>query len=468
MLVQFGAGANHCATVVAPTNSYNEYYVVLSDTNISKVYHGDPESVLGQVMMVNDADSATVGRRDAVKTGDTVCGIVGPLTYNFADYKIDVQKGTAPAITPGPALDTPVGGGLNGNQFSLSTFNAENFFDTVDDPNTSDDVVTPAELVTKTTKLAVAIRDKLNMPVVLGMEEVENSAVLDALVARPELGGKYSYVWRDSVDPRGIDVALLYQPSRVTILDVKQYQCYTNNTNNDDLNNIYNCAAGDPPVVTGTTRLYPRQPLVVRLRVKPQSGAPLTMTVIVNHFRSQIASASSCPNSPGNNCMYYRLNESLYLNRYISNTLAASGETNIAVLGDFNEFTDSDTIQALKNGLLPNPGVNNGTPVAGGTPLHLLTTEVPHDRQYSYVFDGVHQTLDHILISNNLYGLFRSADYAHFDADYPFYKDASSHALADDSSLPNRVSDHDPAIVTFWNSYYGYLPLGLRTYQSGW
>lgn len=468
MLVQFGAGANHCATVVAPTNNFYEYYVVLSETNISKVFHGDPASILNQVLMINDADSATVGRRESVKTGDTVCGIVGPLTYNFDNYKIEVQKDTTPAITPGPALDTPVGGGLTGNQFSLSNFNVENFFDTVNDPNTSDDVVTAAEFVTKTTKLALAIHDKLSMPVLLGMEEVENSTVLDALVARPELGGKYSYVWRDSVDPRGIDVALLYQPSRVTILDVKQYQCYTSNDNNDDLNNIYNCAAGDPPVITGTTRLYPRQPLIVKLRVTPESGVPLTMTVIVNHFRSQIASAGSCPNSPGNNCTYYRLNESLYLNRYISNTLAASGETNIAIVGDFNEFTDSATIQAIKNGLLPNPGVNNGEPVTGGLPFHLLTTEVPRDRQYSYVFDGVHQTLDHILVSNNLYSLFRSADYAHFDADYPFYKDASSHALADDISIPNRVSDHDPAIAIFANSYYHYLPLTLRNYQAGW
>ena len=58
-------------------------------------------------------------------------------------------------------------------------------------------------------------------PVIIGVSEVENITVLQDLVKQPELQGRrYQIVHHDSPDPRGIDVALLYNPRFFKVLNV--------------------------------------------------------------------------------------------------------------------------------------------------------------------------------------------------------------------------------------------------------
>ena len=57
---------------------------------------------------------------------------------------------------------------------------------------------------------------------VIGVSEVENSHALDDLVAQPELAERgYKYVHVEGPDRRGVDCALLYNPSLFTVRDVK-------------------------------------------------------------------------------------------------------------------------------------------------------------------------------------------------------------------------------------------------------
>lgn len=60
-------------------------------------------------------------------------------------------------------------------------------------------------------------------PVVVGLVEIENRQVLQDLIKQPELK-KYDYgiVHYNSYDPRGIDVALIYQKKRFTVTDTKK------------------------------------------------------------------------------------------------------------------------------------------------------------------------------------------------------------------------------------------------------
>ena len=102
--------------------------------------------------------------------------------------------------------------------------NAENLFDTEDDPLKDDDGFTPDgdyrwnrsrywDKLDAISKVIVAA-DAEQAPALVGLCEVENETVLNDLTTRSalrEVG--YRFVMTDSPDSRGIDVALLYRRS---------------------------------------------------------------------------------------------------------------------------------------------------------------------------------------------------------------------------------------------------------------
>lgn len=120
-----------------------------------------------------------------------------------------------------------------GLQAQIFCWNLENYFDPYDDPATADEAFTPGgehhwtkrkyeakrNLIAKTI-IASAERFDGRMPAIVGLCEVENAQVLRALVEESPLAAqRYRSVHRESPDPRGIDVALLYDPARVHLLD---------------------------------------------------------------------------------------------------------------------------------------------------------------------------------------------------------------------------------------------------------
>lgn len=111
--------------------------------------------------------------------------------------------------------------------------NAENLFDTVDDPLKNDDDYTPDgdyhwtrprywDKLDALAKVIVAA-DEEQAPALVGLSEVENETVLTDLTARSALReAGYRFVMTDSPDRRGIDVALMYRRSFFNLLD---YEC---------------------------------------------------------------------------------------------------------------------------------------------------------------------------------------------------------------------------------------------------
>jgi len=92
-------------------------------------------------------------------------------------------------------------------------------------------------------------------------------------------------------------------------------------------------------------------------------------------------------------------------------------DADIVVLGDLNDFQFSSALQTLKGGVLTN----------------LIDILVPND-QYTYIFDGNSQVLDHILISQGLVNRLTGIDIVHANAEY-------------EASVIQ--SDHDPAVAQF-------------------
>ena len=116
-----------------------------------------------------------------------------------------------------------------GDQLSIAFYNCENFFDTVHNPVKEDEEFTPGGKYHYTQKV---YEQKLHNiatvlqsmgpdggPALIGLAEVENNTVLTDLVNQPEIANRhYKYEWFDGPDPRGINVALLYNPALFRVI----------------------------------------------------------------------------------------------------------------------------------------------------------------------------------------------------------------------------------------------------------
>ena len=107
--------------------------------------------------------------------------------------------------------------------FRFVFYNTENLFHPSDDTLTADEDFTPGgpyywtykryySKINKLGKLFVAIGEG-NLPAVIGLSEIENRYVIDDILNKSVMKYcSYKVIHKESPDPRGIDVALLYDP----------------------------------------------------------------------------------------------------------------------------------------------------------------------------------------------------------------------------------------------------------------
>lgn len=111
----------------------------------------------------------------------------------------------------------------------LMFYNAENLFDTSDDPVTEDDEFLPrglrrwnsARYRTKINSLykTIIAAGEWEPPAMIGLCEIENRNILEDLIYSTGLTKfKYGILHKDSPDPRGIDVCLLYRKDIISVL----------------------------------------------------------------------------------------------------------------------------------------------------------------------------------------------------------------------------------------------------------
>jgi hypothetical protein len=109
-------------------------------------------------------------------------------------------------------------------------YNVENLYDPFDDPNTEDAPFTSNGENHWTVKRfnkkilliykAIIASCKGQFPDVIGLAEIENYWVAEQLISRtPFSKFPYGIVHKESPDPRGIDVALLYRKDRILPID---------------------------------------------------------------------------------------------------------------------------------------------------------------------------------------------------------------------------------------------------------
>lgn len=414
------------AVVVAPTNGFGEFTVIRADTGVTRLFQSEPRGAGWRIVVGDDG-----GVRYDVAVGDGVDGLIGPLDYSFGQFKVQ-QLPEQRLIVAATARPVPGVAPAALGEFTVASFNLENLFDPIDTPGKADpcdrdqrgrpcaERITPADYALKLTKAGQAIRDSLGAPTIVAVQEVESLDVLNALAATPELAPYgYGAVLLEGLDPRGIDVGLLYRDDRATVIRAEQRNaCAT-----DDLGfggGEARCSTRGDGVLDGYA-VATRPPLIVSLTVRDSAGTvERPLTVIVNHWKSR---AGTDPT--GQQFTARRVAEAQLVAGVVNELLAADPNAAIMVVGDLNDFVDSAPLRALTE----------------GTPLRNLATIAPESGRYSYIYQGLSQILDHLLVTPNLRAATIGFTYLHLNADYPA-------ALAAQPN-PYRVSDHDPPLGRF-------------------
>lgn len=370
-----------------------------------------------------------------VATGVVMTNLTGPLDYAFRTYTILPDAATPPSVTSNP-LPKPVPK-QTFNEFTVGSFNMQRFFDTVDDPGTSDPVLTPAAFAKRLMKASLVIRNYTRSPDVIGVTEMENLTTLQAVatqinndsVAAGQPNPMYQAYLFEGNDVGGIDVGFLVKSSRVSVVDVTQFGLTTTYINPNN---------GMPEL------LNDRPPVVIRVTVpQPCTGVPMAFTVIINHLRS--LSSVSDP-VDGNRVRTKRRAQAEYLANLIQARQVANPNERIITVGDYNvfQFNDGlgDSIGTIRGVPTPPDQVVLASPDLVNPDLTDLIDFLPANDQYSYSFDGNAQALDHELVNVNALAVFNRLAYARIDADFPT-------KYFEDGTRPERLSDHDPAVAYF-------------------
>lgn len=143
------------------------------------------------------------------------------------------------------------------------------------------------------------------LPDIIGVAEVENRFVLKRLLEDTQLyRTDYGIVHYDSPDPRGIDVALLYRTSRLTLLSSKPLRVG---------------GGTDPPLKTRD----------ILLTIFQKSDGD-SIAFLVNHHPSKYGGKTG-----------QRRSVALRRLREITDSLQRAGLMNIVAMGDFNDTPDN-------------------------------------------------------------------------------------------------------------------------------
>jgi predicted extracellular nuclease len=406
---------------VSPTNSFGEIWV-LADNGANATGRtarggiGISANDFNPERIQIDDTLFTSGSSPQVNVGATFGTITGVVDYNFSNYEV---LPTSVSVTSNTLTKEVTNLTATTNQLTIATFNVENL-----DPNDS---------ATKFNNLANSIVNNLKSPDIISLEEIQdnngptNDSVVDASVTFQKLidtiaaagGPTYEYRQINPVDdtnggePGGnIRVGFLFNPNRVSFIDRPggTSTSSTTVTNNSGVPVISN----SPGLIDPTNSAFnsSRKPLVGEFLFNGE-----TVYVIGNHFNSKGGDQPLYgPNQPPTlTSEVQRRQQATLVKNFVESILAINPNANVVVAGDLNDFEFSNPVSILES--------------AG---LTSLIETLPQNERYTYNFEGNAQTLDHILVSNNLLGKLDAYDVVHINSEFA-----------------EQDSDHDPSVARF-------------------
>jgi len=247
-------------------------------------------------------------------------------------------------------------------------------------------------------KLSLQIRELLDEPDILAVQEVDSLSVLRDLRDRIEADAsslRYRAHLVEGNDPSGIDVGYLVRDT-VAFHSTEQI-------------------GADVVFSWDGSRLYDRPPLVLEA-----SRNGIDVTVVVVHLKS--LGGVEDPGSSGDRVRRKRFEQSEWLAHWLQDRQTGAPDENLVVIGDFNAFEFSD-------GFVDVVGQISGSPDPAGAllpaseivdpPLVVAALGISPETRYSYVYQGSAEVLDHALVNENLAPLVRGLAYSRGNADAP-------------------------------------------------
>jgi hypothetical protein len=262
---------------------------------------------------------------------------------------------------------------MNGQQARIVFYNVENLFDTRDDSLTNDAEFLPdgdknwtyerfRRKIVRIYQTMVALGEGA-MPAVIGLCEIENREVLERLIYDTPLNKlNYRIIHRESPDARGVDVALLFRP------DIFHYD-------SSEWLKV-------PLAVNESTREI--------LHVIGRFWGDDTIHIYVNHWPSRYGGAGSS--------RVKRLAAASTLAASVKDILARNVNSNIVIMGDFNDEPGDESMQAI-NKILMNENADPGLSMTNLSEKRSLT-----DLEGTIKHQGVWCVFDQLLVSKGLAG----------------------------------------------------------------
>ncbi|PZU99309.1 MAG: hypothetical protein DCE90_01985 [Pseudanabaena sp.] len=421
---------------VSATNSFGEIYAVVDNgasatglstrgtINISPTDF-NPERI--QIDIDNGVfDFPLPNVNVGAKIGD-VTGVVG---YNFGNFEIiptEAFGSNIVASTLQPEVTTLA---KSGDTLKVATYNVLNLdpqLETGVAANNIDDDIANGRFAA----IAQQIVNNLGTPDIIGLQEVQDnsgaqndgvtsaSLTLQTLINAIAAAGGPTYKFIDNTfignntsggqPGANIRTAFLYNESRVGLVE----------------GSVKTVPASDFSAFAGS-----RLPIIADFTFNGE-----TVTVVNNHFSSKggsrplfgttqpsvgdEANGNGQENVAVNGSLDERRAQAQAVNNFVDSILASKLNANVVVVGDFNEFEFISPLSIVAGGA--NPVLTN------------LTNSIPENERYTFNFDGNSQSLDHILVSNNLSS---SAQVDIVNINTEFVDNAQ------------RASDHDPIVAT--------------------
>ena len=260
---------------------------------------------------------------------------------------------------------------LHGQRARIIFYNTENFFDNQDDTLVNDNEFMPDSsrfwtydrFWKKVVRIyqVMSAADEWDMPVIAGFCEVENRGVLEKLVYETPLE-KYNYriIHKDSPDPRGIDVALIYRK------DVFR----------PDTSEWINVPVGEG--------LATREILKVTGRLWEEGQ----VTIYINHWPSRSGGALSSEPK--------RIMAASVLKASLDALFAEEPGANVIIMGDFNDEPMDVSLKSLgKTGYNPDSVCQTA----------IINLSEPHEmanQSGTIKYGGVWSIFDQVLVSCSL------------------------------------------------------------------
>ena len=447
-LERFEGMRMHADTVVsvAPTNEFGETFTVLEGVarpmrepgiEISLPVPPDPTSHVvdcciprwdeNPERIMIDSDGLVGSTIVSVTSNVTLSNITGPLDFTFGDYKVlpEAASSTTANMSAVP-VPTPAAG-----EFTVAGFNIENFNNNA----------------TQRAKAALAIRDVLHLPDVIGTIEIFDLADLQALANEIQSISGVTYS-AHLVEADGIsedadqDVGFLVKTSRVQVDSVTQIELAGCNGQPENCNTFID-PDGNPAL------LNDRPPLVLEATVDAATLNPRKVFVIVNHTRSFIDIELVTGDGP--RVRAKRKAQAEFLADLLQDLQTANPTTAILSIGDYNayQFNDgyTDPVSVIKGTPTADEEmVVDASPDLVNPNFINLTDTLPADQRYSFIFEGTPQAIDHFIVNTVANSFLQRYHIARNNTDFPEEPGA---LFASNGTRPERNSDHDMPVGYF-------------------